>query len=170
MDYEYDVDDDYGGRVLWGRVAFFVVAAILVFFAGRCSAPDGISQDEYEQIAAQRDSLQERLDVAERQLDQMSASVQPTPSPGLDGTVVDGGGVAPTPDDGTGTGTGNGDGTGTGPVEGQSYTVQSGDTLITIAQKVYGDGGLWQLIADANNITQQNTLRVGQELRIPPRS
>ena len=34
-----------------------------------------------------------------------------------------------------------------------SYTVQSGDTLRSIAQNVYGDASLWYLIADANGIS-----------------
>ena len=32
------------------------------------------------------------------------------------------------------------------------YVVQSGDTLIDIAQAIYGDGALWYIIADANSI------------------
>ena len=34
-----------------------------------------------------------------------------------------------------------------------AYTVQSGDSLQSIAQMVYGDASLWYLIADANGIT-----------------
>jgi hypothetical protein len=33
------------------------------------------------------------------------------------------------------------------------YVVQSGDTLIDIAQAIYGDGALWYVIADANSIS-----------------
>ncbi|HWH32045.1 MAG TPA: LysM domain-containing protein, partial [Egibacteraceae bacterium] len=49
-----------------------------------------------------------------------------------------------------------------------TYTVKSGDTLISIAQDVYGDGTKFNLIADANGIDKNNKLRVGQELQIPP--
>ena len=33
-----------------------------------------------------------------------------------------------------------------------SYHVQAGDTLFTIAQKVYGDGSKWNLLATANSV------------------
>jgi len=48
-----------------------------------------------------------------------------------------------------------------------SYTVQSGDSLWVIAQKVYGDGSKYPLIAAANNITSATRLRVGTVLIIP---
>ena len=35
------------------------------------------------------------------------------------------------------------------------YVVQSGDTLIDIAQAIYGDGALWYIIADANGIVAE---------------
>jgi nucleoid-associated protein YgaU len=50
----------------------------------------------------------------------------------------------------------------------QTYVVRPGDTLFSIAQEVYGDGQKFDLIAQANGIDQNNKLRVGQELVIPP--
>ncbi|QDQ40133.1 hypothetical protein E3226_006820 [Legionella geestiana] len=54
------------------------------------------------------------------------------------------------------------------------YTLEAGDTLDTIALKVYGDSSLWYLIADANGITERNAsagaggqLQPGQRLQIP---
>jgi YD repeat-containing protein len=66
-----------------------------------------------------------------------------------------------------------------------SYVVAAGDTLQSIAQSVYGDSGLWYLIADANGLgssvdaaststgtgssaTTSFGLQVGLVLRIPP--
>jgi nucleoid-associated protein YgaU len=54
-----------------------------------------------------------------------------------------------------------------------SYTVQSGDTLSTIATKVYGESKLWKRIYDANKDaigSDPGALKVGQSLRIPPKS
>jgi len=48
-----------------------------------------------------------------------------------------------------------------------TYTVQSGDSPWTIAQKVYGDGTKYKLIMDANSMTDQTKLRVGTVLKIP---
>ena len=56
-----------------------------------------------------------------------------------------------------------------------AYTLQAGDTLESIALQVYGDAGLWYLIADANGISERNAaagnegpLHIGQRLNIPP--
>jgi LysM repeat protein len=52
---------------------------------------------------------------------------------------------------------------------GRFYTVQSGDTLGSIAKKFYGDGRKWPTIAAANKdiLPDPNKLRIGIKLRIP---
>lgn len=47
------------------------------------------------------------------------------------------------------------------------YTIKEGDTLFTIAQKYYNDGYKYDEIAKANNMTDVNTVTVGQEITIP---
>lgn len=52
----------------------------------------------------------------------------------------------------------------------QTYTVQSGDTLFIIAQKIYGDGNFWQQIYEANRAligNDPNQIQLGMELVIP---
>ncbi len=51
----------------------------------------------------------------------------------------------------------------------ESYTVQPGDTLSSIAQKMYRDSGRWRDIYDANRGTLPNpqSMRPGQNLIIP---
>lgn len=49
----------------------------------------------------------------------------------------------------------------------QRWTVDPGDTLWGIAEKVYGDGNQYQRIADANGISDPDLIQVGQELLIP---
>lgn len=49
----------------------------------------------------------------------------------------------------------------------QSYTVNGGETLQSIAQAVWGDQSLWYLIADANGLTASDELVAGQILTIP---
>jgi nucleoid-associated protein YgaU len=51
----------------------------------------------------------------------------------------------------------------------KTYTVQAGDTLGKIAQELYGDGGRWTEIYEANKakIADPNVIEVGQELEIP---
>ncbi|MGE8357818.1 MAG: LysM peptidoglycan-binding domain-containing protein, partial [Microvirgula sp.] len=48
-----------------------------------------------------------------------------------------------------------------------SITVQSGDTLQTLARRLWGDRSLWYLLADANNLSGSETLVAGQRLNVP---
>jgi len=50
-----------------------------------------------------------------------------------------------------------------------TYVVQPGDTLWSIAQQLYGDGKLWEVIHEANRdrIPSVSAMKVGTELRIP---
>jgi nucleoid-associated protein YgaU len=50
---------------------------------------------------------------------------------------------------------------------GRTYTVQRGDTLWRIAQRVYGNGQRWQDIADANPQINPQQLSIGDELVLP---
>jgi nucleoid-associated protein YgaU len=52
----------------------------------------------------------------------------------------------------------------------QAYTVKSGDMLSKIAQHFYGDGNLYELIVKANNISNPNALKAGEQLTIPVKS
>ena len=52
------------------------------------------------------------------------------------------------------------------------YTVQEGDTLSAIAKKFYHDAAEYMLIYEANKDLigeDPNLIKVGQELKIPPR-
>jgi nucleoid-associated protein YgaU len=54
----------------------------------------------------------------------------------------------------------------------ETYEVQSGDTLLSIAQQYYGDPTLWRQIYDANKDTigaDPDKLQVGMKLNIPPK-
>ena len=55
---------------------------------------------------------------------------------------------------------------------GDSYEVQSGDTLATIAQQFYGDASQWRRIYDANKGVigdDPDKLKLGTKLTIPPK-
>ena len=54
----------------------------------------------------------------------------------------------------------------------QSYEVQSGDTLLSIAQQFYQDATEWRRIYDANKDAigaDPDKLKVGMKLTIPPK-
>ena len=48
-----------------------------------------------------------------------------------------------------------------------SYLVSQGDTFESIAQAVWGDSGMWYLIADANALDSSKALLPGSSVRIP---
>jgi nucleoid-associated protein YgaU len=54
----------------------------------------------------------------------------------------------------------------------QTYEIQSGDTLLSIAEQFYGDPTQWRRIYDANRDVIGNNpdaLKVGTTLKIPPK-
>ena len=60
----------------------------------------------------------------------------------------------------------------TAEVAGQAYEVQSGDTLLSLAEQFYGDGTQWRRIYEANKDTigaDPDKLKIGMKLTIPPK-
>ncbi|MEX1017232.1 MAG: LysM peptidoglycan-binding domain-containing protein, partial [Phycisphaeraceae bacterium] len=55
------------------------------------------------------------------------------------------------------------------PARPTTYTVAAGDTLISIADELYGDARYWEDLAHANPTVDPLRLRIGQELRLPSR-
>jgi LysM repeat protein len=49
----------------------------------------------------------------------------------------------------------------------RTHTVESGDTLWAIAERFYGDGSKYQVIADASGIPNPDLIHPGQVLTIP---
>jgi nucleoid-associated protein YgaU len=154
MDPEYEFEDDYAPRVLWGRLAFFAVALLLAFFLGRCTKSAGVSQAEYNEAQQQVVDLTTQNTVLSQQLEAAGGG-EAEPGEGEDDATEE-----PDGEDETGGEVG----------EGERYTVQSGDTLTRIAEQFYGDPRKFDLIVDANNLDSATGLRVGQELVIPPDS
>jgi nucleoid-associated protein YgaU len=162
MEYEYDGLEEYGGRVLWGRIAFFAAALLLMFFLGRCTSAGGVPQAEVDQLrdqiatlSEQNTKLNDRLAAAEVNANNPLAGASEGESDAAAGDETDG----------TGT-----QSRGDAPPGSRTYKVQSGDTLNSIAEKFYGDERKFSLIAEANDLGRGGVLVVGQELVIPPDS
>ena len=49
----------------------------------------------------------------------------------------------------------------------QLYKVEKGDTLRSIARKLYGDEKKWQDIAELNEIKNPDSIKAGQEIKVP---
>jgi len=55
---------------------------------------------------------------------------------------------------------------------GDTYEVQSGDTLLSIADQFYGDTAQWRRVYDANKDvigSDPDKLKIGMKLKIPPK-
>jgi nucleoid-associated protein YgaU len=51
-----------------------------------------------------------------------------------------------------------------------TYTVQTGDSIWSIAAEQYGNGKYWRAIAEANPLTDPQTIKPGDELQLPAKS
>lgn len=158
MDHDYELEDDYAPRVLWGRLAFFLLALVLAFVAGRACAPEGVPEEQFKAEQQRVLALQSDNAVLEQQLDAATSGQNQggNNNEGGDGGNNDGGQEEATEaasEEAIG--------------DGETYTVQANDTLTTIAEQFYGDATKFDLIVDANNLSEDTPLRVGQELVIP---
>lgn len=151
------------GRVLWGRIGVMLLALLATFGLGRCSVDEGVPRADYDAAQARIGELEQRArDLEQNQVALAAGGIDVTPAPAVaEGEQQEGEqataepGVTPT-EAATGALTGGGE-----------YTVREGDTLETIAQQVYGDGTLFNLI-EQENAVDTTQLQVGQTLRIPP--
>lgn len=153
---DYDEEPESGKpRVLWGRVAILGVALLLAFLLGRATGggDTGIPEARFETVSGERDDLEAQVEDLQ---DQLQAAQQATPPPAT-ATPADDGTAEETETDPEGETEG-----------GEIYVVQSGDTLASIAEEFYGDASLDDYLAQANGITDPESLSVGTELEIPP--
>lgn len=54
-----------------------------------------------------------------------------------------------------------------GKIEGTTYVVQKGDTLMTIAERAYGNKSMYTRIMSANGIRNPDRVEVGMTLKLP---
>jgi len=132
-------------NILWGRLIALGVLALIAFFLGRWSAPNGVDE---ERLA----SLRRQANQAEARAEELQAALeaQPTMTPTPAVTVGD---QDDTAEDAT--------------FDGRTYTVVAGDTLRDIADRFCGDPTQADVIADFNAIADPTLISPGQELKIP---
>lgn len=165
-------EDRKAPSVLWGRVVAFGVILLLVFLGGRATGGGGST--------AEVDNLKARLASAQAQIDQMDrlARSQTTTTLPVDPGI--GGGTATVPDttattraaaSGSATTTTRAGGTTTTGSSGgaQTYTVKPGDTLRSIAAKLYGKTSFDSCLAKAQTppITDPTKVQVNSKLILP---
>jgi nucleoid-associated protein YgaU len=160
MDYEYEGEEPYESRVLWGRVGVYAGSLLLVFILGSCIGGGGASESEVLELRRQVRTLHADNERLEQTIAAQGAAGADPGAPRI--SVPDENGT-----EGTEPAEDSTDAAGTPDASGnRTYQVQSGDTLSAIAQRVYGDSQKFTLIQQANDLDGQ--LVVGQELIIPP--
>lgn len=159
FDYGYDEPEPRrpGSDIIWGRVAILGALVLLAFLIGRTTAGGGVSQAEFDAVEATAAEADAQIEDLQQQIVALQEQLNATDTSGT-GTQGDGSGGG-NPNDGGGGTTG----------QAETYIVESGDTLQSIAEQFYGDVSLDDLIAEANDITDPTALNVGQELTIPPK-
>jgi LysM repeat protein len=144
-DWDYE---DPRPKIMWGRVAVLGGALLIAFLLGRAMAPDGIPQSQLTAAQRESDDLQAEIDGLEtelRQTQRQLTQLQNSPPPATESPE---------------------------PVASESpqvYTVETGDSLSSLAEEFYGDPDLSTLIAAANNLGARAKLEIGQTLIIPPK-
>lgn len=152
----YDAYDDYDyprsprPKVLWGRILALLIALVLAFWVGRATAGGG-NDDRVEELRAQLTQAQEENEELANDLQaarEEAAAAEETP-------LVE---ATETPD-------------AIDPIgeeEGATYTVERGDTLRLIAQRLCGDPEVADVIEELNGISDATQLSVGETLTLPP--
>ena len=161
-EYDWDYDEARSEHrpmnILWGRVAILGAIVLLAFLLGRMTSGSG--GVDASQLAAANERVAE--------LEQENGALT-TASAAKDDQIADlQSQVAALETAGTTAETDNTAAPGEGDqITGTKYTVESGDTLQSIAEEFYGDASLDDYLAEVNNITDPTALGVGQELIIP---
>lgn len=142
-------------RVLWGRIGVTLCALLLAFMLGRCSVDEGVALADHQAAQARISELEQLArDLEQNQVALAAGGIDTTPAPEATADAEAEPEPEPTPQDVPTAG-------------GSQYTVQEGDTLESIAERVYGDRTQFSRIQDANGV-DSTQLQVGQTLVIPP--
>lgn len=183
MTTEPDLDEDQplGTQILWGRVLVLLLALALAFWLGTTFSGDGGAQQE---LTTQRNEIA-RL---EAQIATMEAQIAAVDAGGVEPSEDGGAGDASeqavqadataqrdepsdqptdTPRDRDQENQNQEQDQQDAQERGRRYVIQSGDSLASIAQEVYGDPTMWREIARANDLDEPYALTVGASLRIP---
>lgn len=184
---EQDLQHDtptQGVQILWGRILVLLLALALAFWLGTTFGGDSAALQRIEEQQSEIGMLEAQVAAMEAELAAVDAGggrtgaaedvteAQEAPTRAAGGTTATG-----RNNDGTANGTGgrgqnsNANGTtgrqGGGQDRAQRYVIQSGDSLASIAQEVYGDPTRWRDIARANDIVDPLTVIPGTVIRLP---
>lgn len=162
-----DPVEPHGTQILWGRVLVLLLALALAFWLGTTFGGDEGAQ---RQLSEQRDEIT-RLEAQITSLEAELAALDA----GAAADRADEAAASETPSDVAAAQTSRRDEPSEKSdkrkkqqrPEGRTYVIQSGDSLASIAQDVYGDPTRWRDLARANDLREPYSLTVGESLRVP---
>lgn len=125
------------------------------------------SREEVDQLKQENASLRQRMARYQSYIDQQQATAQGAPE--IEPVVTNRQSQVVRPEARNERPTVNGVDTNPPRIIPQTYTVQSGDSLYLISQKVYGSRARWREIFEANRdqLSSPHDLKVNQVLRLP---
>jgi nucleoid-associated protein YgaU len=169
MTTEPDLDEDQpqGTQILWGRVLVLLLALALAFWLGTTFGGDGAAQQELTDQRNEIARLEAQIATMEAEIAAVDAGGESSGGDAADDASEEAGQADPTAQrDESSEAPGDQD-PDNEQDRGQPYVIQSGDSLASIAQEVYGDPTRWREIARANDLDEPYALTVGQSLHIP---
>ena len=161
-DYEYEEEERPLGRVISLVITIALAVVVVVLLVRSASVSSQLTeatqqladlqavQQENEDLKLQIVALEEQLGGGTSGTGEATEGTE-TPGDGASGDGTTGEGAA-------------GDGS---AATADTYTVQEGDVIWSIAEQVYGNGAEYQRILDANGLTESDYLQPGQVLTIP---
>lgn len=157
VDYQEKIKQEISANLRNFIVGSFVAFVAFIFLISRIPTKQLTKSLNLPQKLEGIDASTETSDIAKRLQGDTSAKAfkVPTKNPSpKDGLVIEAGQISAIK---------------TGPVtyKKNTYIVQPGDSLATIAEQTYGDSNAWTIIAKANNLSSPDQIEVGMELKIP---
>ena len=166
-DPRFSGEPHHGTQILWGRVVVLLLALALAFWLGTTFGGDAAAQARLERQRAEIVELESQVASLEAQVAAVDAGGSQEDDASATGTTASNDGGEGQDGGGDGQDGGEGDDTTASADGAGEYVVQSGDSLASIAQEVYGDPTMWGVIARANDLSEPYALTVGDTLVIP---
>ena len=167
-DSDYDDEDEFRGRSKLAIVLGVLAVVVIIVLIFRMVSINSKMQEMQSQItqAEEYKAKYEQVQLEKMQVEEELANLKnPDANAATNAENSGDGNTGSTGGDTSSTGGSTTAGTtSSGYTE---YTVQSGDTAWTIAQKVLGNGAQYQKILDANGLKESDALQIGSTIKIP---
>ncbi|MBR5468417.1 MAG: LysM peptidoglycan-binding domain-containing protein [Firmicutes bacterium] len=162
----YDEDDEKSGFIKYAAIAGVLLIALFIFFAVRSFSLSAKLSDANEQIAVYEELQKENEELKmstlalTEEIEKMKLEQAEAEKAAAEEEVVE--------EEPAQTSTGSTTTTTSTPsASTNTYTVVAGDTFGAISTKVYGNFSGYKKIMEANGITNEGSLQIGQKLIIP---